>query len=255
MPTLKENSAKKNESAKKSERVFVVPDLHVPYHDPKAVSLAKQLFDAFKPTRSIFIGDNRDFIWASRFFVPHAERQGAVVRELQALRKVAPLFTCSFTQYLRGNHEGRILEYLDKHPELEGLEGFTPQTLYPGLAQSDFIPLAEGSFIVTHGSIVRKGPGNSAAAEMQKWGRSGCSGHTHRLCRLYKRDYSGVRVWLECGHLAQNPPHYRKMNDPAPQDWQQGVVIVETQGNRFHAEEIPFTLSYKAAFRGKTYKA
>lgn len=240
---------------KKMSRIFVVPDLHTPYHDPKAVVLAKQIFDAYVPDTTIFIGDNRDFIWASRFFVPHRQREGAVVRELRAWNAVSQLFRSPKVLHLRGNHEGRILEYLDKNPELEGLEGFTPSTLYPGLIKNDFISLANGSFIVTHGSIVRASPGASAAAEMQKWGRSGCSGHTHRLSRYYKRDYSGVRVWLECGHLALNPPHYRKMNNPAPENWQQGVVIVETEGNRFHAEEIPFTLKYRAMFRGVWYSA
>jgi predicted phosphodiesterase len=239
----------------KSERIFVVSDLHTPYHDPRAVALAKQLFDAFRPSLTVFIGDNRDFIWASRFFVPHREREGAVIRELRAWESVSKLFSAPTTKHLRGNHEARLLQYLDEHPELVGLEGFTPSTLYPGLVKNDFFSVANGSFIFTHGSIVRSGPGASAAAEMQKWGRSGCTGHTHRLSEYYKRDYSGIRVWLECGCLALNPPHYRKVNNPAPENWHQGIVVVETEGNGFEARTIPFTLSYTARLHGIKYRA
>ena len=240
----------------KSERIFVVSDLHAPYHDPKAVALAKQLYDAYKPSLTVFIGDNRDFIWASRFFVPRAQREGAVIRELRAWESVSKLFSLSpNVKHLRGNHEARLLQYLDEHPELVGLEGFTPSTLYPGLVKNDFFSVANGSFLFTHGSIVRSGPGASAAAEMQKWGRSGCSGHTHRLSEYYKRDYSGIRVWLECGCLALNPPHYRKVNNPAPENWHQGVVVVETEGNGFEARTIPFTLSYTARLFGVKYRA
>jgi hypothetical protein len=45
------------------------------------------------------------------------------------------------------------------------------------------------------------------------------------------------------------------MNNPAPENWQQGVVVVETEGNRFHAEEIPFTLKYKAMLHGRWFSA
>lgn len=237
------------------ERIYIVPDLHCPYADPKAVSLAKQIHDAFKPTHTIFIGDNRDFIWASRFFVPHAEREGAVVRELRAWKETSSLFQSKKVSHLRGNHEGRLLAYLDEHPELCGLEGFTPSTLYPGLVKNDYLSLANGSFIATHGSIVRASPGASAAAEMQKWGKSGCSGHTHRLSRYYRRDHSGLRVWIECGNLAQNPPHYRRVNNPAPENWMHGVVVLYTEGNYFHAEDVPFTLRYRTMFNGVRYQA
>ena len=187
--------------------------------------------------------------------MPHAQREGAVVRELRAWSAVSGLFQSKEVKHLRGNHEGRLLEYLDKNPELKGLEGFTTESLYPGLVRGDHVAIAQGSFIVTHGSIVRSAPGQSAWGEMQKWGRSGCSGHSHRLSRYYHRNYSGVRVWLECGHLAQNPPHYRRINNPAPENWQQGVVIVYVQNNQFMAEEIPFTLKYKAMLNGKIYSA
>jgi hypothetical protein len=237
------------------KKYFIVPDLHTPYHDVKAVALAKQIYDAFNPDSTIFIGDNRDFIWASRFFVPHEQRKGAVIKELRAWEAVSGLFKSKETLHLRGNHEGRLLEYLDRNPELEGLEGFTVKSLYPGLVRGDHVAIAQGSFIVTHGSVIRSSPGQSAWGEMQKWGRSGCSGHSHRLSRHYHRNYSGVRVWLECGHLALNPPHYRRVNNPAPENWQQGCVLIYVEGNQFHAEEIPFTLHYRAMFNGRKYQA
>lgn len=237
------------------QKIFIVSDLHCPYHDPKAVALAKLIYDDFKPDTTIFIGDNRDFIWCSRFFVPMEQRRGAIVKELRAWESVSSLFDEGDIWHLEGNHEGRILEYLDKHPELEGLEGFTTNSVYPGLLREGYVALAKGSFIVTHGSYVRSSPGASAAAEMQKWGTSGCSGHTHRLSRFYKRDYTGIRVWLEVGNLALNPPHYHKVNNPSPENWHQGVVLIYTQGNQFHAEDIPFTLQHKAMVHGKMYKA
>lgn len=239
-----------------AERVFLVPDIHCDDHDPKAVALAAQLCEAFKPTRIIFLGDAMDCGWASsKYKTDSRQREGACAREIAAWEGVLQAFHFAPIQCLLGNHERRVLDYLNDHPELRGTLGIEPSTIFPGLVEAGFVKLAAGSFVVTHGSTVRKWAGWSAKAEMDRWGCSGATGHTHRIASYYQRDASGVRVWVECGHLARNPPRYRAVNEPAPLNWMQGVVTVETEGNQFNVNAIPFTLHYRAMFNGRRYSA
>jgi len=240
------------------ERVLLVPDLHCDDHDERAVALAAQLSEAFKPTRIIFLGDVVDSYWASSFPTDPKLAQGAVLRELSAWRRVRSLFKAPLIQRLPGNHEQRIQRNWGwLSPAFYGMEQDVFRELFIGtdLVAGGFIELAKGKFIVTHGTVVRKWAGWSAKAEMEKWGSSGATGHTHRLATYLQRDHRGVRSWTECGHLSRNPPQYGTPDAPGGSNWQQGVVCVEVEGDRFHVETHPFTLGYRCLFRGRRYQA
>lgn len=242
----------------KIERVFLVPDLHCDDHDPRAVALAAQLCEAFKPTRIIFLGDVIDAYWASSFPTNPDVARGGVLRELEAWGRVRALFRAPLIQRLPGNHEERIRrnwQWLS--PAFYGMEKRIFGDLFsePEYIPTGEIELAEGEFLVTHGDTVRRWAGVSAKAEMDANGTSGASGHTHRLATYYYRDRRGVRSWTECGHLSRNPPQYVTPDKRRIQNWQQGIVTILTEGNAFHAEAIPFTLHYKAMLGGKRFSA
>lgn len=48
-------------------KVLVLSDLHAPYHDVKAISIAKQFHDDFKPDITIALGDWLDVTNVSAF--------------------------------------------------------------------------------------------------------------------------------------------------------------------------------------------
>lgn len=235
-----------------------MPDLHCDDHDPRAVSLAIQLCQAFKPSRIIFLGDVIDAYWASSFPTDYSLVQGGVMRELAAWQEVRRHFKAPLVQRIPGNHEQRIQRnWAWLSPAFKGMESRIFGDLFddPGYVSSGEIELAEGAFLVTHGDSVCKWAGLSAKAEMDAHGTSGASGHTHRLATYSHRNRCGVRSWTECGHLARNPPQYVTPDKRRIQNWQQGVVTLLTEGNQFHVETIPFTLHYRAMLGGRRYSA
>lgn len=245
---------------RKTERVFIVPDIHCPYQDDRAISLAAQVCHDFKPTRIIFLGDFVDCTWASNFKKNAATLPGELERELSAWESVRELFPGDKVEVLLGNHERRVQDWLNEQPALAQWKEMEPSRFWrlgnAQLINEGHIPLARGKFIVTHGSRINKWSGYSAKAEMSEvWGCSGASGHTHRLGKYYQRDGTSLRVWMECGHLSRAIPHYAAPNETCPPNWQQGFAVVYVDGDHFHADDIAITLKYRAMFNGKIYKA
>lgn len=106
-------------------------------------------------------------------------------------------------------------------------------------------------FIVKHGTVIRKHAAYTARGEWEKYGKSGASGHTHRLGMFMHRDHNGNHVWVETGCLCTLEPHY--MPDP---DWQQGFLIMtfENTTGAFQAEPV-YIHHGLAVWRGKVYRA
>jgi len=248
----------------KTERIVFLPDVHSYDHDPKALSLARQITEAFKPTRIIWLGDVIDAWWATPRFIRKAkEIKGACARELEMWDKIRKQFKAPHIQVIPGNHDARVLELRnhieEKHPELLGTPAFDWLDLAKMLCptgeeyvEAGAIKLAEGEFTATHG--IYTGP-TACKREMLRWGTSGISGHDHGLQRHYQRDSRGTRVWVSAGHLELNPPRYHRLNDPAPQTWIQGMAVGYFQENQFDVDDIPFSHHYKAMLNGKRYSA
>ncbi len=87
--------------------------------------------------------------------------------------------------------------------------------------------LLHDKLIVKHGSSVRKHSAYTAKEEHDKYGKSGISGHTHRLGAFYHRDYNGAHAWFEIGLLGRIREDYV---DHA--NWQQGMAVVTWSKDR-----------------------
>jgi hypothetical protein len=68
---------------------------------------------------------------------------------------------------------------------------------------------------------VRKWSGWSGKGEWEKYGRSGVSGHTHRLGWFVHRDHNGNSNWAETGCTCLLESPYG-----VDFDWQQGFVVM-----------------------------
>ena len=93
-------------------------------------------------------------------------------------------------------------------------------------------------FIVKHGHMVRKRSGYSAHAELEGAGKSGASGHTHRLGQVYHTDLTGVYTWLETGCLCDLEPEYA---EGKKMDWQHGFAygMFRKRDDRFVVHTLP----------------
>ena len=229
-----------------TETVVFVSDIHAPFHDEAAVAAALRLIRKVAPDRVVINGDVNDFFQLSRFNAG-LERLDVLQEEIdagnrirRAIRAAAPNAHIAATL---GNHDSRIKAYVEKNARsLASLRALDPASLFLydeleidayGAAGFRLRP----EYLVKHGSVVRKGSGATAKAELTAAGISGISGHTHRLATHRVNGYS-PRQWTEQGCLCRTDPDYI-VGIP---DWQQGVVVGEfsTRSNTFVTHDVPF---------------
>lgn len=236
------------------ERVAIIPDIHAGDEDRRAIELACKVVEAFKPDRVLFLGDLLDSGWASAFPQDKRVIRGVVKREKDAWYKIASMFkdAAPIAQFeaVPGNHDWRIIRgFAWAHPEFDGDDAVSlPKMLRCdelGITWQErpaAIFLAGKNFVVTHGVVVRKHSGASAMGELaEKWWMSGCSGHTHRMGQIFRTVQRGIYNWTECGHLMNREPKYRGVNDVAPENWQQGIVLMYANRREFRLPSmIPF---------------
>jgi predicted phosphodiesterase len=249
---------------KRMETAIILPDIHTPYHDDRAISVVVKYIKATKPDQIIQLGDMYDCYSLSRFDKDPA-RISSLQEEIdrgaliwQQLKEASPK---SKLVMLEGNHERRLVKYLMKHPELHGLKALNPEVLF-GLKElgikfvrSEDTYYINNSLVATHGATddgckLSQHAGYSAKNTLDKWGNvSGIMGHGHRIGMSTRTLADGTMVqWIESGTLSRLKPEYVK--NP---NWQHGFVVVKYTKNRFHATPVVIA-NYEFIADGKVYR-
>lgn len=221
----------KKASSPASERVVVVSDFHIPFHNVALLKAFTTFLHDYQPTLLILNGDIVDFYDLSRFD-KDPKRVGVLQTELDIAYSVLYMMKANSPDtklvYVKGNHEDRLKKFLWKNPSLSSLRDLELERL---LRLEDFgnIELVEdyslqGKVTFTHGDLVRKHSGYSAKAEFEKSLSSGVSGHTHRLGAHYVTTGKGNDFWIESGCMCSDNPTYLK----GVPNWQNGFVVIET---------------------------
>lgn len=188
------------------KHVIVGSDFHGQFVDPLALRVWLDTIQDVQPDVVVLNGDVTDFPQVSRFtLMPGAgslslqaeidwTRENILARTRKAAPKAAIL-------YVIGNHEHRLIRYLaDTAPELASLRCLRWDTLF-GIEDLGIEMVFGGNFlaprqrdrvdntrrkthavlfdslVVTHGKSLAD---NAPKAELERWGMSGTSGHTHR---------------------------------------------------------------------------
>ena len=246
---------------------LIFGDTHVPYQSPKALKVINKIALDLQPDSVIHIGDLVD-CWSISDFDKDPLRRDTLqdnIDEAAALlgsiRRALPKAACYL---LEGNHEDRLRRTIwrmnEKQRELARLRDFQTSMTWPSLLKLGtdwtFVPSAgQAKFrilpklVTKHGTVVRKWSGQSAKAEWERYGKSGLSGHTHRLGSFFTNDFNGAHIWTETGCTCDINPQY--VEDP---NWQQGCVVVSYVGDRFAVEPI-YIQNGHAVWRGKDYAA
>ncbi|OHD28409.1 MAG: hypothetical protein A2Y38_16665 [Spirochaetes bacterium GWB1_59_5] len=236
-------------AANRAYTAVVFGDSHFPFHDPKAIKGALNLVKEVEPDGVVHLGDIVD-CWQISDFDKDIERLDTLqsnIHEatdfLASLRRVAPKAEITL---LEGNHEdrlrraiwraGRVLREILRLDQvgLIGKEGGWKKILRLNDMGIRWVGLNDQShanvlpkIITKHGTKISTWAGVTARNEWMKYGRSGISGHTHRLSYFGHRDHNGRSVWIEAGCTCDLNPVY--CDDP---DWQQGAVILRWSNNR-----------------------
>lgn len=246
-------------------------DVHIPFENKPVLSVVGQIAELLKPTYLIQMGDLMDCYHLSDFDQdPNRMHnlQDEITQARTHLIQMRMRSPDSMMIYLEGNHEERLRRAMWKAKgpmrALMQLDVVRQALTWPSLLGLDelsvrFIPYDSKQakqkilpkWILKHGTMVRKFAGYTARGEMERYGRSGSSGHTHRLGMHMRSDHNGAHAWLETGCCCSLEPEY--MPDP---DWQNGAVILtfEPETGAFQAEPV-FVHNGLAVWRGRVIRA
>lgn len=253
----------------KFHHAVVWGDSHFPFHDPEALSVVKRIICDVRPEVVIHIGDLVD-CWSISDFLKDPTRrehlQDDIDQACAHLKDIYLVTPDAQRYYLEGNHEFRLTKTIQQMPEkqreLARLRVFQRFVTWPAILKEsgvigwEFVP-ARGQarrrlfpkLIVKHGSLIRKWAGATARGEWERYGKSGLSGHTHRLGAFFHNDFNGAHGWLETGCTCSLTPEW--MEDP---DWQHGcVVLTFTADYKYWTAEPVYIQAGHAIFRDYRY--
>jgi len=246
----------------KFKTAVVLPDMHVPFQDNKAIKLALKVVSYLKLDRIIQLGDFQDFYSISRFD-KDPNRIDSMQEELdtgfEIWKKIKKAGKKAKLEYTEGNHEFRLRRYLWRHPELHSLKALKLENVLRvkelGIKfyRTDDICYINRNLIVTHGAKddgckLAQYSGYSAKNTLERIGIPGISGHSHRLAAHYKTDFNDTKEWYEAGCLCQlNPEYVKKPN------WQQGFVVVRYTDRLFDVKLVHIKKGYWCVVDGRKF--
>jgi predicted phosphodiesterase len=241
---------------KKKERYLIISDLHIPDQDIKTLQLVLKFITFYAPDYLDLLGDLVNFtkiskydqdpyyentladeVWATRY---------ALDDIVKAAKKGNPNVEIA---YFEGNHEQRMQKYLGRNAQQ--LAGLTTDDEYLVSVPHIFELKKKGikwvpahrivqrhgvSFF--HGQTVRVKSGFSAHANIDKFGTSGFTGHSHRLAHVTRTQSGNTKFWIETGCLCNQTPTPVYAVSP---DWTQGFAVAEYdfETHQFYPQIIP----------------
>ncbi len=208
--------------------VVVISDAHGKFIDPFAKEVMFDVVRMVQPDGVVANGDMVDFPKVGRFTeIPGAgnlslQDELDFVRE-EIFRPLTNLCPDAYRIYVMGNHEQRLVRYLaDTAPELADLRCLRWDRLleidemgWELVFGGNWLAPRQGDrtrnirrtwkvlhdcFVVTHGASIAK---NAMESEIQRYGMSGTSGHTHRPGLWTLPTLAGKHLsWTSTGMLA-----------------------------------------------------
>jgi predicted phosphodiesterase len=221
--------------------VLFISDLHIPYHDVDAVTIALD-YGVKEQVNTIFInGDLIDFHKQSKF--QHDPRKRSTLQEFDAAKEFLRILRATFPDaaiyWLKGNHDTRYEHWLmAKAPELFGdpyyqLENRLRLNEERVTLLDDKQLVKIGKLSVTHGHHVMRGffaPVNSARGVYMKAKQSTIIGHVHKVSAHSEVNMDGdVTTTWSTGCLCEIKPDY----SPLVANYQHGFahILVEPNGD------------------------
>lgn len=221
--------------------ILLLSDLHIPYHDINAITIALD-YGVTNKVNTIFInGDLLDFHGLSRF--EHDPRKRRVKDEFDAAKSflvtLRKTFPNALIYWLKGNHCTRYEKWLmskvhevfdDEYYHMENRLRLNEERI---TLIDDRQLVKAGKLSITHGHHIMKGffsPVNSARGVYMKAKQSTIIGHVHKVSTHSETDMDGkvITTW-STGSLCELKPDY----SPLVSNYQHGFahVVVEANGD------------------------
>lgn len=236
--------------------ILTLCDVHVPFHDKKAVSVAMDFAKDLVP-KTIVMHEWLDWYQISKF-----DKDPNRINDLQDdIDQTVELFDalrrkCKGSDIImvKSNHDARLERYKRQNQPLYNLRNLNIEKLlelekFNIHYQDDYV---FRKVLFKHGNTVRKYSGYTAKNELNNEGISGASGHTHRLGCHYETNRGGKYVWMESGCLCDLKPEY--IDGIA--NWQHGcsVFLFKKNSNHFSATVVPI-IDHEILWGAESYAA
>jgi predicted phosphodiesterase len=256
----------------KFKHAILYGDTHFPFQDKKALECIKRIVADVKPDVLVHMGDLFD-CWQISKFDKEIERRDTLQETINAgcahLNEMFMLTPNAERYLLEGNHEHRLARTINRASdtvrEVMRLDVMNRFLSWPGLLLDrgitpdmwEFVPYRGQTrrrifprFVLKHGDKVSPKSGYSGYREMDRYGASGASGHTHRLGHVFHNDFNGAHTWIETGCTCDLLPTY--CEDP---DWQHGCVIITfTNDYKFFNPTVVYIQQGNAIYGDARYK-
>lgn len=231
---------------KEHNNILFISDLHIPFHDIKAIN-AMIKYGLEHNINAIFInGDLLDFYQISRFV--NIERKRSVKDELRSaklfLQRLNELFPNVPIYFLKGNHDIRLELYLaTKAPELLDMEEFHLEELLECKKHNvkileDTTLVKIGGLNVTHGHLLIKGvfaPVSPARGAFLKAKASVIIGHTHKYSNHQETTIAGKTIsCYSTGCLCELNPTY----NPFANNFTHGFAHIKVENGYYKVRNI-----------------
>ncbi len=228
---------------KACNRGIIINDVHVPYHDLKAIYTVVDFALDYEPNFIYINGDFIDMYQLSSFTKDRRLRDfgGELEKARELLSYLKETFDCPI-YYKVGNHEFRLERYLRSNaPELLGIDDFELKSLLRfgemGIIQVDSMQKCMmGKLAVFHGHEFGHStfsPVNPARGLYLKSKRSAVVGHHHQTSEHVEKDIlNDVTACWSIGCLCGMSPEYLPVNK-----WNHGFATIEIKSNgTYHFE-------------------
>ena len=222
---------------KGNNRILILSDIHLPYHDVDALSIALEWAYDHKPNAIILNGDTMDMYQASRFIKDRRLRDlaGEIDMTRDFLRQLRDEFDGPI-YFKIGNHEARWENYLKTvAPELLGIADFELKSILRfgelGVTEiKDKQIIKAGNLNIMHGHEFGQSvfsPVNVARGLYVRAKANAIIGHHHATSEHSEKDLQGnvVTTW-SMGSLCGLSPEYMPYNK-----WNHGFAFVTTFDN------------------------
>lgn len=237
---------------------LIVPDVHVPYHCPKAVKLITKIIKELNPDGLVQLGDALDAFQISTYS-KDPSRRNLLVDDIEDWKLILNewarhLKSGASIHLLEGNHEHRLSRYIagncrDLHglvpdwPTLLGIElrNKTSRHKWHWHPYSKWNSCQIGDCTLLHGFYFNQ---HVAATCLAKYRTNVIFGHTHRV--QYVSD--GVHYAASLGHISNEA---ETAHQPTPTGWQQSIGLLHVDGQGKTKLDIVTISNGQAVIYGK----
>lgn len=233
----------------KETRWVILTDLQIPYHDKRKLTATMKFLKQWKPDHITLLGDIDHMESVGRWVegTPEEWKQRVVVTTetdtKKWLRELRQDHIDAQIDFKGGNHEARLEDYVSKKAAaLDGLVTIPRVLDLPNLG-IPYRPYSEppekmyGKYYVHHGTYVSKHASDSAQKELEHYGVSGFTGHSHRHGYYSSARLDGtIDEWWECGHLSDP----KKQEYSQHHNWQAGFMLAYVYRNKVYPVPVKF---------------